>query len=159
MIQIPPESAPLAVDLLKKLEGCRLKAYPDPASGGKPWTIGYGATGEDSNGNEIGPSTVWTQSRADAELRSAANKLCGRIVNRLERPVKPCQLAAMVCLAYNIGFASWENSTVRRLFNAGDEQGAGNAFRMWNKAAGQVNVGLTNRRETERAVFLRLATP
>jgi len=28
--------------LLKTWEGCELSAYPDPASGGAPWTIGYG---------------------------------------------------------------------------------------------------------------------
>jgi lysozyme len=31
--------------LLKAWEGCRLNAYPDPASCGEPWTIGYGHTG------------------------------------------------------------------------------------------------------------------
>jgi GH24 family phage-related lysozyme (muramidase) len=31
--------------LLKTWEGCRLRSYPDPASGGAPWTIGYGHTG------------------------------------------------------------------------------------------------------------------
>ena len=31
--------------LIQSWEGCRLRAYPDPASGGAPWTIGYGHTG------------------------------------------------------------------------------------------------------------------
>jgi hypothetical protein len=31
--------------LLRQWEGCLLSAYPDPASGGVPWTIGYGHTG------------------------------------------------------------------------------------------------------------------
>ncbi|WP_141395346.1 glycoside hydrolase family protein, partial [Enterobacter hormaechei] len=30
------------VALIKRFEGCRLRAYPDPATGGAPWTIGYG---------------------------------------------------------------------------------------------------------------------
>ncbi|RJF81642.1 hypothetical protein D3877_16060 [Azospirillum cavernae] len=33
------------IDLVKDAEGLRLTAYPDPASGGAPWTIGYGHTG------------------------------------------------------------------------------------------------------------------
>ena len=36
-----------AVDFTAKHEGKRLKAYPDPASGGKPYTIGYGPPGQD----------------------------------------------------------------------------------------------------------------
>ena len=28
--------------LLKTWEGCRLSAYPDPATGSAPWTIGHG---------------------------------------------------------------------------------------------------------------------
>jgi lysozyme len=27
-------------DLIKSAEGLRLNAYPDPATGGEPWTIG-----------------------------------------------------------------------------------------------------------------------
>jgi len=33
-----------ARELIKQHEGLRLKAYPDPGSGGDPWTIGYGHT-------------------------------------------------------------------------------------------------------------------
>lgn len=29
---------------IKDFEGCSLTAYPDPGTGGAPWTIGYGWT-------------------------------------------------------------------------------------------------------------------
>ncbi len=32
------------IDLIKRFEGCHLKAYPDPLSGGKPYTVGWGST-------------------------------------------------------------------------------------------------------------------
>ncbi len=32
------------VRLIKSFEGLRLDAYPDPGTGGDPWTIGYGTT-------------------------------------------------------------------------------------------------------------------
>jgi lysozyme len=38
-------TTPLLFEDLKRDEGLRLKAYPDPLSGGVPWTIGYGHTG------------------------------------------------------------------------------------------------------------------
>ena len=32
------------LDLTKISEGLRTEAYPDPGTGGDPWTIGYGHT-------------------------------------------------------------------------------------------------------------------
>ena len=56
--------------LIKRFEGCakrradgRYEAYPDPATGGAPWTIGWGSTGPD-----IGEGLVWTQAQCDERL-------------------------------------------------------------------------------------------
>jgi hypothetical protein len=39
----PPKSDLQAgIDLIKEFEGCELEAYPDPGTGGVPWTIGWG---------------------------------------------------------------------------------------------------------------------
>lgn len=42
-----------------------LTAYPDPRSGGAPWTIGYGYTGR-----EVHPGLVWTPAQCQAALRA-----------------------------------------------------------------------------------------
>ncbi|MEE4411931.1 lysozyme, partial [Serratia sp. C2(2)] len=39
--------------LIKRFEGLSLQAYPDPATGGKPWTIGYGHTTDVKPGDLI----------------------------------------------------------------------------------------------------------
>ena len=46
---------PAGVALIKRFEGCArlrhdglIEAYPDPGTGGAPWTIGWGATGRSS---------------------------------------------------------------------------------------------------------------
>ena len=49
------EISAAGLDLLKRFEGCRLEANPDPGSGGAPWTIGYGHTGA-----EVVPGLVIT---------------------------------------------------------------------------------------------------
>lgn len=49
---------------LERDEGLRLSAYPDPLSGGEPWTIGYGHTGN------VHPGTVWTPEQATAALQA-----------------------------------------------------------------------------------------
>ena len=61
---------PAGLAQLKIDEGCELTAYPDPLSGGDPWTIGYGSTGL---GIEEG--VTWTQPQADNALAAklAAN--------------------------------------------------------------------------------------
>ena len=50
-------------DLIRNFEGLRLKAYPDPGTGGDPWTVGYGHTGKD-----VTPGLVITNDRADELL-------------------------------------------------------------------------------------------
>lgn len=65
------------------------------------------------------------------------------------------QLLAAVSLAYNIGPAAYNRSTVARRFSAGDWKGACNAFLMWNRAGGREVRGLTIRRQKEREICLR----
>jgi lysozyme len=43
-------------------EGFRAEAYPDPLTGGDPWTVGFGCTGTD-----IKKGTRWTLAQAVAE--------------------------------------------------------------------------------------------
>ena len=50
-------------------EGLSLIAYPDPVSGGDPWTIGYGHTGP-----EVVKGLVITQAQADAWLQEDRQK-------------------------------------------------------------------------------------
>ena len=56
-------TTPQLVEDLKRDEGLRLRAYPDPETGADPWTIGYGHTGR-----EVHPGLVWTQIQAEAAL-------------------------------------------------------------------------------------------
>ena len=144
----------LAADLIKRFEGCRLEAYPDPATGGKPWTVGYGCTGPG-----IGPGTIWTQQQAEDELEHRLFAERQVLDSLVTAPVSENQMAALLSLAWNIGTAALGGSHLLRLLNAGDVQGAADAFLAWNHAAGKVMPGLTTRREAERAVFLTPDAP
>ena len=137
------------IDLIKAFEGLRLEAYLCPA--GIP-TIGYGSTGD-----HVRMGMVITEERAGALLRED--------LERFERAVaKKCpvatdnQFAAMVSLAFNIGTAGFDKSSVARFHNAGEPSKAADAFLMWNKATvgGRKVIlkGLTRRREAERALYL-----
>lgn len=51
------------ISQLKRDEGLRLRAYPDPLTGGAPWTIGYGHTGP-----EVHKGLLWSEDQCEAAL-------------------------------------------------------------------------------------------
>lgn len=137
-----------AVALVKRWEGCKLEAYPDPGTGGIPWTIGWGATGPG-----IGPGVKWTQAQADDRLAHDVGRFLRGVESVVKRAASEQQLGAMTSLAYNIGAKAFASSTLLRKFNAGDIAGAAAEFARWNRAGGRVMKGLSNRRSDERRVF------
>ena len=148
------------VDMVKAFEGLKLDAYPDPATGGDPWTIGYGDTGPD-----VVPGLRITREDAEARLLRRLNDDFGQNVNEEigDAPTTQAQFDAMVSLAYNIGnggaahqhgHKGFDGSSVLRLHLAGQYGDAGDAFLLWNKAGGRVLFALTRRREAERKLYL-----
>lgn len=134
---------------IKRREGLELKAYPDPGTGGAPWTIGYGHTGRDVKpGMEIDENTAEALLVGDLASRE---KAVGRLVSV---DLTQGQFDALVSLVYNIGERNFATSTLLRKLNAGDYEGAADEFLRWNRAAGRVMKGLALRREDERAQFL-----
>ena len=140
---------PACFALIKKFEGCRLTAYPDPATGGDPWTIGYGHTGpEVKRGFTIG------QNIADAYLLKDVQWFADGVSACVTLPIAQQRMDAMVSLAYNIGLKAFRNSTLLRMVNKGDLVGAADEFLKWNHANGKVMPGLTARRLAERSLFI-----
>lgn len=141
------------LELLKQHEGLRLKAYPDPASGGDPWTIGYGHTHGVKQGDEI------TAEQAEDFLLEDLGWVEDCLARVVRVPLAQAQFDALASLIFNIGAPGFERSTLLRKLNAGDYAGAAEEFGRWNMAAGAVNAGLTRRRGDERALFLSGEAP
>ncbi|MEZ5680274.1 MAG: lysozyme [Erythrobacter sp.] len=147
-------TGPDAVQLIRKYEGCArlrpdglVEAYPDPGTGGAPWTIGWGATGAD-----IGPGTVWTRAQCDARLESDIARHARDVAKVLgDAPTSQRQFDALVSFHYNTGAIS--RATLTRLHLAGDFTGAANEFARWNKAGGRVLKGLVRRRRDEATLY------
>jgi len=135
------------IDVIKEMEGCRLRAYQDVVG---VWTIGFGDT------ENVYPGLVITQQEAEDRLRNRLNRdfIPGVMKALGGAPVTQSQFDALVSLAYNIGVGGLARSTVIREHVAGNYQAAADAFRMWNKAGGQVLSGLVRRRDAERALYL-----
>jgi GH24 family phage-related lysozyme (muramidase) len=147
---------PAGTALIKSFEGCaRLRpdgtiaAYPDPATGAAPWTIGWGSTGPD-----IAKGTVWTQAQCDARLAQDSAAFAARIARLIgPAPTAQHQFDALVALAYNIGAANLAASTLLARHKAGDYPAARAQFARWNKANGKVMAGLTRRRTAEALLY------
>lgn len=135
------------IALIKSFEGLELEAYPDPATGGEPWTIGYGHTGE------VTPGMVITEAEADELLLQDVAQFEMCVNGALQVPVTQGQFDALVSFAFNLGCRNLRNSTLLAKLNAGDNVGAAAEFVRWNRAAGKVMAGLTRRREAERDLF------
>jgi GH24 family phage-related lysozyme (muramidase) len=130
-------------------EGCVLKAYPDPASGSDPWTVGIGHTGPD-----VHPSTVWTKDQAVSALVKDLTRTGVGVTSLIDgHPTSQSQFDALVSFAFNLGLGALGRSTLLKLHKAGDYAGAQKQFRYWNKAAGKVMTGLTRRRAAEADLY------
>lgn len=138
------------IDLIKKWEGCRLKAYRDAVG---VLTIGYGHTSAAGKPTVETGMTI-TQQEADDMLVRDLVKYEAAVGKAFTRSPTQAQFDAAVSLCFNIGEGAFSKSTVVRRFNAGDVAGAADAFLMWNKAGGKVLKGLEARRADERKMFL-----
>lgn len=140
--------------LLTKSEGIRLKAYFCPA--GVP-TIGRGHT-DGITAQMVRDGYTITADEERALFQSDMEKWESDVLSSLTRKPNENQLAAFICLAYNIGIGAFRNSTVVRKYEAGDDVGAAAAFHLWNKATvgGKKVVlpGLVTRRAEEAALFM-----
>lgn len=145
------KTSPKGIALIKSAEGLRLKAYPDPGTGGLPWTIGYGST------SGVTRNMVITEAQAEQMLAEDLVRF-ERIVERAVRvPVTQGQFDALVSFTYNVGEGNFTKSTLLRKLNAGDTAGAAEQFSRWVHAGGKVLSGLVKRRAAERALFLGIA--
>ena len=141
------------IDLIHSFESCKLKAYPDPGTGGKPYTIGWGST-TDESGKPIQPGTVWTQERADARFALDLAKFEKAVTDALAgSATTQNQFDALVSFTYNVGEGNLRSSTLLKRHKAGDYAGAKAQFALWNKAAGRVMAGLTRRRAAEAELY------
>jgi len=142
--------------LIQQSEGCAKRqadgsfaAYPDPGTGGDPWTIGWGTTGPD-----IKRGLVWTQQQCDERFGQDLARFAAKVAAVIGgAPTTQHQFDAMVSFAYNVGVGNLQSSTLLRKHKAGDYAGAAAEFAKWDKAAGRVLPGLDRRRAAEAQLY------
>lgn len=132
------------IDIIKKFEGCKLKAYLCPA--GKP-TIGYGHT----YGVKLG--RVISKAEAEVLLDHDYQDALNAVEELIRVPLTENQLGALASFVFNLGRGKLIGSTLRKKLNQGDYKGAAEEFDKWVFAGGVKLNGLIARRAAERALF------
>jgi lysozyme len=132
------------LELIRRFEGLRLKAYLCPA--GVP-TIGYGSTGPD-----VKLGMTWPIEKAEARMAqdaavhvAAARRYCPAL--------EGAALGAIADFSYNLGATRLKSSTLRRKLNAGDMEGAKVELARWVRGGGRILPGLVIRRAAEAALL------
>jgi lysozyme len=136
--------------LIRQFEGLRLHAYRDAVG---VLTIGYGLTNA-AGVIRVTPGMTITKTQAEHYLIQALGKYEVAVASALQRDPSQNQFDAMVSLCFNIGAGKFAGSRLVKLFNAGDDGRAADAFLAWRKAGGRVLPGLSRRRAAERRLFL-----
>lgn len=146
------------IALIKRFEGCArlrrdglVEAYPDPGTGGAPWTIGWGATRGGLHGF-VEHDTVWTQAQCDERLVDDLKRYAGDVARAIgDTPTSQAQFDAMVSFHYNTGAIA--RATLTKKHKARDYAGAAAEFARWNIAGGRVLKGLVRRRAEEAKLY------
>jgi len=133
------------VAMIKVHEGLVLHAYPDPGTGGAPWTIGYGHT------KDVQPGMQITEARAEDLLREDLRAFEQAVHRLLPIPLSQSEFDALVSFAFNVGAHALEVSTLRKRLLAGEPRCWVYQKEMprWNKGGNGVLAGLVRRRQEE----------
>lgn len=135
------------LELTERFEGIKLKAYPDPGTGGAPWTIGYGHT------RGVRKGDTCTREQAEQWLLEDVQFAEDAVNKYVQVPLTQGMFDALVDFVFNVGEGNFYKSTLLRKLNNRDYKGADAEFAKWDKAAGKVLPGLVSRRQAEDDLF------
>ena len=148
MRQIPKE----ALDLIRRFEGLRLKAYNDPSG---ILTIGYGHTRTAREGMTI------SRNEAERLLMEDAAYAASIVEKSVNVPLTDGQFAALIDFVFNVGAGAkgiksgfvmlkdGSPSTLLKELNSCNYDAVPEQLLKWTRAGGAVLQGLVKRRKAE----------
>jgi len=142
------KTGPKGLDLIKRFEGLRTRAYQDSVG---VWTIGYGHTAAAGDPKPVA-GMVLTVAECEAILKRDLAKYEREVSSLVKVPLSQEQFDALVSFHFNTGALG--RSTLLKRLNAGDYAAVPSELRKWTKAGGKVLAGLVKRREAEAALFM-----
>jgi GH24 family phage-related lysozyme (muramidase) len=150
-----------AVQLIAQFEGFVDHAYPDPASGGEPWTIGYGFTSLD--GRPVRPGDALSRAEADAQLLAGVNACARHLATCIPywSAMADDQRCALISFAWNLGedfYGGDGFATISRALRERDWATVPQALLLYCDPGTAVSDGLLRRRQAEGQLWLRGVT-
>lgn len=150
----------IALPLIMHFEGCKLTAYPDPGTGGEPWTIGWGSTTY-ADGTPVKRGDNIMQKTADELLRARVQSDAQHLQKIVPTwgQYSPKQQAALLSFTYNVG-PNWYGvegfATITARIRAGANQAhlIPDALLMYVNPGSNAEEGLRNRRKAEGALWI-----
>lgn len=138
-----------AIKLIKKFEGCELKAYQDIAG---VWTIGYGRT------NDVSPDMEISKKVAEEWLKEDITHAAHIVDHWTNTILQPYERSALISFVYNVGSQNYIDSTLLAILDESDSRRdrirAAAEFTRWIWAGGKDIKGLLLRRQAEQRCFL-----
>ncbi len=137
----------IATPFVTQQEGTRHRAYPDI---GSIMTVCSGHTGPDVVVNKVySPKECEALTARDVDIAAR-----GVLRYSPGLATRKYQLASAISFSYNVGVGTYERSSVRRAFDAGNYVHGCNDLLKYDIAGGKHSAGLHNRRVRERELCL-----
>jgi lysozyme len=141
------------VDLIKEFEGCHLKAYYDPLTGGLPITIGWGSTRR-KDGTRFMIGNTITQDEADDLLYYQLRREFLPSLQKIPywSEMTDGQRGALLSFAYNLGAGFYGGSnfnTITKCLKNKEWDKVPDALYLYRNPGTNVEAGLARRRKAE----------
>lgn len=139
---------------VKRWEGLKLTAYPDPGSrDGHPYTVGYGHTSDAHM--EVYRGLTISPAQAEAALEYDLNETAAKVDDLVKVDLNENQFGALVSFAFNVGLSAFAKSTLLKKLNKGDYAAVPAELARWTRNDGKVMQGLVNRRAAEAGLWAK----
>lgn len=142
------------IEHVKRWEGLKLTAYPDPGSrDGTPYTVGYGHT---SDGHlKVYRGLTITPKQAEDALEFDLNETAAKVDELVKVELSDNQFGALVSFAFNVGLGAFGKSTLLKKLNKGDYAAVPGELAKWVNNDGKKMQGLVNRRAAEAGLWAK----
>jgi len=148
-----------AMSMIASFEGFRSHAYPDPASGGSPWSIGYGFTTVD--GRPVRPGDSMSREEADSILAPAVEACAIHLSHTIPfwDEMNENQRCALIDFAWNLGDNFYGDqadfASITRDLRPHDWQQVPQTLLLYCDPGTDVSEGLLRRRRAEGELWSR----
>jgi lysozyme len=149
-LEVIPEAG---IKLIKEFEGCHLKAYYDPLTGGLPITIGWGSTRR-KDGSRFMIGNIITQEEADDLLYFQLRREFLPALQKIPywNEMNENQQGALLSFSYNLGagfYGSPNFNTITRVLKEKKWSEVPKALELYRNPGTNVEKGLLRRRIAE----------